>query len=137
MAEHWISERFGFLVMDRWDMTLSEWRRRHYDSSLTQVPSVSCTLKRDSVDIADINEGEAKCEITSLGQVSQQNTDGLADAVRLIISHAKALGHKDVKEANVVVKLDSTFKNVVKKVGIIDWDKIDPCAAVRKRVMAI
>lgn len=194
----WTTSRWGFIVMEQWDMTLAEWKRMHRihssfhtgnnESVVDILPDLSSTIvdgdenengisasdgdlvskfvdysipdhaaihhrrrrtigdptalnadNDNNVDHDLVSSGygteHLKAQIASTGLLCASNT--IPKAVQTIVSVAKWAGHRDIKDSNIVVKLDRNNSNHIAQVGIIDWDKVVIRPHLLKQIMNV
>lgn len=125
----WRTERWGFIVMEQWDMTLSDWKRQHrihrslHDGN-GHLESENDNHSLGAHSFSGSNAHSSHC--TTVEDVRQK--------LRHVVSMAKRAGHRDIKDANIMVCVDPKDSRVVCRVGVIDWDKVDPQANILKTV---
>lgn len=190
LVSTWTTSRWGFIVMEQWDMTLAEWKKSHRIHSsfhlgnnssvdvLSLPSSVLHEMDMDSTTMAHVGDmmshtgstlldfvdysvstvdtrrqspehtvtttAPADFEI-STRQLKAQVSSALlfctsnapTKAVQAIVSLAKWAGHRDLKDSNIVVKLDRKNPNHLAQVGIIDWDKVSIRPRLLKQIMDI
>lgn len=128
VVDHWLTTRYGILVMERWHMTLAQWKRQRrehvslVDGDTDAIDEVAAdgTMSAGNPTMESMTMHNFAGKMYSARDVQRQ--------VTRIIGLAKRSGHRDIKDSNIVLMLDgeSGPTTCVTRVGVIDWGKCAP-----------